>query len=408
MHRRTFLSLAGLTPFLGINASAMNELKSDKAVVFLYLHGGISVPESINPVPQQQDKFRSVTGFQKGKHFLLGGSFVNTIGVSDKISLVHSFSHKDANHSTAGGQILSGHLMAGIGESGAMTEPAIGSLITKYIGPRHQSGVPHYVKMNKIEYGGIRRDTEAWLTMQEIGFDADEEGIKNLKFNIPLEQLNRRMEFVRAIDRQTDPVANKWSELREESYKIVTGKAAEAFDLSKESIENQNKFKAASSQFGKSILTTIRLIKSGTKFVQLINAGWDMHNDILQGYQARGPELDWGIHLLITELEANGLLDKTLIVITSEFGRTAINANNGRDHNPGLTMLMFAGGGYDHGRIIGKASNDSLSVDDNPITPKDLIWTIGNHFDMPKDTTYVDGQKRPHHIFDDGAKNILL
>lgn len=407
MLRRSFLSLLGSSALLPYMANAANS-NQEKACIFVYLHGGIAMPETFNPIPEANDKFRSTTGYQKGKNFLLGGSFSKLAQVTDKFSLVHSLSHRDGNHQSASAWILSGKPTLGLGESTKSKEPAVGSLICQHVGPRNIIGIPSLVKVNKIEFGGVRRDDSAWLGAKCVGFDADREGIDNLKFGIPKSRVDQRMALVEMIDRKENYLEREWASLRREAYNIAVGQAADSFDITRESRENQIKFGIDKSEFGRSALMAVRLIRSGSRFVQISNGGWDNHMDIKQAFDSKGPELDLVLFSLITQLELEGLLEKTLIVITTEFGRTKINSNNGRDHNNRCIPLVFAGGGYDHGRIIGRSENDSLSVKDNPFDPEDLLWTVCNHFDIPKYKTVIDNESRPRHLFKDDAKNILI
>lgn len=403
----SIFSAVGLS---AINAVAQDE-KQEKSCIFIYLHGGISHIDFTHPGIDIPSEYRSVKGTiltPAGYH--LGGSFVNLSKLSNKISVVKSFAHRDANHSTAGGWVNTGHSMLGVSEGGPQKEPAYGSIISRVSGEMTKVGVPSYIKTSKIDFGGARRDGSAWLGSRHIGFDVDEEGIRNLQLGVSKQRGDDRMRIVEFLDSDnTQQFEKQWTELRRTSYNIAMGPAGSVFDLKLESQEAQTAFKVASNRFGKDLLTAIRSVQNGAKFVTVVNGGWDMHNDISDGFTAKGPELDWGLSLLIQELEARNLLDKTLVVITTEFGRTPkINVNSGRDHWNGLIPLVFAGGGYQHGRTIGTCNDKNESPTSETLQPKDLCRTILNHFDVKIGDKVIDNLNRPRYLIENESKNILL
>lgn len=406
--RRNFLSI-GATTLLGSQVLASQEKAKEKAVLLIYLHGGISHSETFHAVDNMDDKINSVTGVIRTEAgFNLGGTFENLAKHSKKMNIVKSFSHKDANHSTAAAWVLTSKSHTGVAEGGALKEPSYGSLVSRYFGTRTSIGIPTYTKVNKIDFG-VRRDGPAWLGVNYTGFDADEEGINNLKLGIPKNRVDDRMKIVEMIDRKDSAMDRGWTDLRREAYNVAVGRASEVFDLSKESMETQTKFKVATSGFGKSLLMAKRLIENGSRFVSVVNGGWDMHNDILAGFKRQGPELDYGIATIVEELEKSGLLDTTLVVITTEFGRTyKVNGTNGRDHWNSVVPLAFIGGGFDGGREIGSVERDNSAPRDKIYTPADLNHTLMSFLEIPEHTFFVDDMKRPHHLYEDGSKNILL
>lgn len=415
MNRRNFL---GLSSALGgylignrfVRAGEVDS-KEDKACLFIYLHGGISHRDYTHISENASEPYRSVTGsVETTGGYKLGGSFKELAKYGNKLSVVQSFHHRDANHGSAASWIMEGNPHFNLVEGSPSPEPTYGSIVSNVFGSRNEIGIPTYTKVNKIEFGqGGRRDGAGWLGVQNIGFDADEEGITNLKLGIPKERVDQRMAMVEFLDKKESKLDKAWTQLRREAYNVAIGKASEAFDLTKESPENQNRFMLGKSNFGKSLLMARRLLERGSKYVTVANYGWDNHGDIAQKFNGKdGQELDWGLALIIDELEKISRLDNTLVVVASEFGRTKLNKDQGRDHWPSLVSLVFAGGGYNHGRLIGKSDSLGDVPAENPLTPQDLAWTIGDHFGMTKALSYVDSEKRPHHFFKEEAKNILL
>jgi len=408
--RRNFLSTSAVVGSTVFSNSLLAEGKAkEKSVLLIYLHGGISHAEFTHAVDNMDDKINSVTGVIKtSAGFNLGGTFEKLAKHSNKMNIVKSFSHKDANHSTAAAWVLTSKTHTGVAEGGALKEPSYGSLVSKYFGTRTSIGIPTYTKVNKIDFG-VRRDGPAWLGINYTGFDADEEGINNLKLGISKNRVDDRMKIVEMIDRKDSAMDKAWTDLRREAYNVAVGKASEVFDLSKEPIDIQTKFNITKSGFGKSLLMARRLIQNGSRFVSVVHGGWDMHNDILEGFKRQGPELDYGIATIVDELERLGLLETTLVVITTEFGRTyKINGSSGRDHWNSVIPLAFIGGGYEYGREIGSVERDNSAPRDKIYTPADLNCTIMDFLEIPEHIVFVDDMRRPHHLYEDGSKNILL
>jgi hypothetical protein len=420
LSRRTLLSSSALAiggsllPYAQAQAAASKE---DKSCIFVYLSGGISHIDFTHPGVNVPDEYRSVKGvIDTNSGYQLAGSFTELSKIGDKLSVVRSFTHRDANHSTAAGWVNTGYTHTGVSEGGPLKEPAFGSIVARTQGAMTDIGVPSYIKTAKLQMGGARRDMPAWLGSNYVGFDVDEEGIRNLKLGIDEARGKRRMEMVDFLDKKENHLDKQWSNLRKTAYNIAMGPASTVFDLKRESEATQQLFKINNNGFGKDLLTAIRCVQNGAKFVTVVNGGWDNHGNILDSFNTRGVQLDWGLALLINELERRNLLDKTLVVITTEFGRTPKlnNGNNGsgpnpagRDHWSNLIPLVFAGGGYTHGRVIGSANDKNEVVSEGKAEPKDLLCTILNHFAVRQGDKVIDSLNRPRFLIPDDARNIL-
>jgi uncharacterized protein (DUF1501 family) len=158
--------------------------------------------------------------------------------------------------------------------------------------------------------------------------------------------------------------------------------------------------------FGQSCLVARRLVEAGSRFVTvfwdeygLAGSGWDTHwdhyprmkNELLPG-------LDRAWHGLISDLDARGLLDETLVLCVSEHGRTPRLQNapgGGRDHWSQAYSCLFAGGGIARGKIVGKTDKIGGTVVDRPISPKDMLATVYHLLGVDHHITLVDRTGRP-------------
>lgn len=128
---------------------------------------------------------------------------------------------------------------------------------------------------------------------------------------------------------------------------------------------------------GASFLIARRLVEAGTRFVTVTYGAWDTHAYHYRGIETQLPDLDRAFAGLITDLDQRGLLDSTLVLLTSEFGRTPrINAGGGRDHWPRVFSIVMAGGGIKRGYVHG--ASDSLAAEpaDQPLSVEDYAHTL--------------------------------
>ncbi|HEY7310838.1 MAG TPA: DUF1501 domain-containing protein [Gemmataceae bacterium] len=162
--------------------------------------------------------------------------------------------------------------------------------------------------------------------------------------------------------------------------------APEAVDLSRESAATRTMYgldDKRTADFGTRCLLARRLVERGVRFVQLYSGGgplitqWDAHDDINANHEKMCGHVDRPIAALLTDLKQRGLLDETLVVWASEFGRTPMSqGGKGRDHNPyGFTMWL-AGGGVKGGQAIGDTDEFGLRAVEDRISVNDFHATI--------------------------------
>jgi uncharacterized protein (DUF1501 family) len=138
------------------------------------------------------------------------------------------------------------------------------------------------------------------------------------------------------------------------------------------------------------------------KFVEVNLGGWDMHQDIYARLPERAADLDKALGALLTDLDRRGLLDDTLVVLTSEFGRTPkINQNDGRDHYPKAFSSVLWGGGIAGGQTYGK-TDKGIEVTENKVSVPDFNATIAYALGLPLDMVLYSSTKRPFTVTDKG------
>ncbi|MFC5453987.1 DUF1501 domain-containing protein [Prosthecobacter fluviatilis] len=214
----------------------------------------------------------------------------------------------------------------------------------------------------------------ATFRVRNMGLDSS---LTPARFQERLSLLNQMSAVSRPI---ASPQVAQMDIFNEQAYTMLqSGKAAAAFDLSKEPDKVRERYGRHS--WGQSHLLARRLIESGTRFVTTVNGPsitWDTHKDNFNGLKNRlVPPMEQAYAALLDDLEERGLLESTLVVWMGEFGRTPkINTDAGRDHWPGCYTVVLAGGGVRGGQVIGSSDASGAYPKDRPITPADIHASI--------------------------------
>ena len=182
---------------------------------------------------------------------------------------------------------------------------------------------------------------------------------------------------------------------------IRSERAKKAFDLSSEPEKLRDKYGRTS--LGQGCLLARRLVESGVRLVSVRSGGWDHHFDLFEDLSGKKlPELDDAFATLLEDLHERGMLESTLVIVGTEFGRTPeINVNDGRDNWPNAFSLVLGGGGVEGGRVIGATDRNCKEVTDKPIEVPELIATIYHKLGIDYRKMYESGIGRPVRIVDE-------
>ncbi|MED5586794.1 MAG: DUF1501 domain-containing protein [Verrucomicrobiota bacterium] len=421
------ISLPGFLMHRAAAASTGVDYLRDKSVVLLYLSGGASHIETFNPNMGAHAPYCSLTGEVKTTvpGLTFGGNFTRLAKQAHRMSIVRSFTHPVGNHDLAHGHVLTGGTdRKGDGKEGF----SMGSMYLRLAGATHaMSGLPNFTLLTHPEVDGQYRKEQDrvirgsaprelgaangpfWINHGSSGKyrGRDDRGgslAKDMELSLPQVRLQGRRTLLREIDRlrrdlDTSGQLESADRFQQQAYDLMLGNAMDTLDLSREDPRTRERYdtshinighkKLRKSDLGKQMLMARRLVESGCGFVTVHSAGWDMHADgnnpgVVPGFQMLGTTLDIAVSAFIGDLVDRGMLDKTLLVITGDFGRTPkVNKKGGRDHWARLCTLAFAGGGLPGGAVIGKADKRNGEPADHPVSPKDMMGTIFHTlFDM--------------------------
>jgi hypothetical protein len=363
--------------------------------------GGASAYETWHPCMDATADYRSVTGSQKTNvpGVDIAGVWDKVPKIADKLSIVRSISHNEGDHERAQCLILSGERPSPTGDA---NKPSIGSMVSNIFGPSALNGLPLYVANGRTRFdGGL------WLGSQFNPFDYNSDARKNF---VPQNELARMQQRFAMLDRmdsfgRDNPKLKALQEVKRQTLDIIAGNAKLAFEVEK---EPENIKSLYGQGLGQQFLLARRLIQYGSQFVMINYGGWDNHTGIANEINRVLPPLDNSLFALITDLSNLGILKDTLILITTEFSRTPkVNKDAGRDHWAKSGTIVFAGGDYQHGRIIGSTDKTGSEVKDSPFAPNDVLRTVFHHFGIPANTQRTDNNGRPRYLVE-GGKNILV
>lgn len=380
-----------------------------KSVIFLWLQGGVSHHETFDMKPEAPADIRgpfspirtNLPGVFVGEHL------VRLSRMMDKLAVIRSVTHGESAHERGSQYMVSGRRPVG-GPSLENTYPDIGAIVGHQLGMRN--GLPPYVSVPGNDFtskftgpGYLPRSAGAFKGTHAV----------SLKFSADVspERFQERVGLRTGFDSTTrealgDP---SWDEFNQRAVDIITSaKASQAFDFLKESDETLKLYGIERAKIGKTAdqaqrlgkgeycLMTRRLVEAGVRFVTIGRDGWDHHSNIFPQLKGRLPRFDAALAGLITDLEQRGLLDETLVVYLTEFGRTPkINNQAGRDHWPGAFSVAFAGAGIQTGQVLGASDKHGAHVVEFPVSPEEIAATILSLVGIDPQTTFtsrVDGR----------------
>ncbi|MBL9178282.1 MAG: DUF1501 domain-containing protein [Verrucomicrobiaceae bacterium] len=366
-----------------------------KNVIFLQMIGGMSHIDTLDPKegPTQGPKAPVKTNAD----FQLGGTMENLAKQADKIAIIRSMTSKTGVH--ASGQYL---IRSGYEQRGTIQHPNIGAWAQHFKGPSHKT-LPSNVCINRQPNAGNGFFPASFSPLPILDPEA---GLQYSQGDVSAEVLHKRLAMLDKLDAgfrdrfQTAGVKS-YTQFYEKTVSIMSSADLEVFRLGDEPDALREKY--GRNSFGQGCLLARRLVEKGIRYIEVASGGWDMHNNIEEGLEEKGAELDVALSALLEDLQERGLLATTLVVLCSEFGRGPhINSNAGRDHHPKVFSVLLAGGGVKGGFIHGSSDKEGMSVADKQTSPQDFLSTVGWSLGLPVDEVVMSPSNRPFTVGDKG------
>ena len=425
LNRRQLLTvgaagIAGLTLPRILSASSnrtgvTSATKADSCIV-IFLNGGSSHLDMWDMKPDAPAEIRgefkpiasSVPGLMLGEHL------PGLAKVMHHATLVRSMHHTVNNsHAAAVYTSLTGHDRGENGGGAKPTDiPAMGSVLARYRPPLGAS-VP-FVSMPYVTkegaggppqpgfFGGIlgrsfdpmfvlRNPNDSDFGLPELTYSPDVDGSR----------MGKRRSLINALGKSNSNNLGDLDAYQAKAFDLLSSERTRtAFKIEQESDKLREAY--GRNIYGQSVLLSRRLIEAGTRLACIswapdANATWDTHGNNFKKLKGELlPQFDMAVSSLITDLESRGMLERTMVAVLGDFGRTPkINANAGRDHWNFCYSLMIAGGGFKKGFVYGASDKIGANPSLNPLVPADIISTIYHCLGISNELEITDRLNRP-------------
>jgi hypothetical protein len=444
-------TLAGGAPKLLANEGVVNPRPTADTCILLWMGGGMAAPDTFDPkrytpfeigVPVNKilstfptidtvvDPIKLTAGLENIAKVMDRGTLIRSQVVADLGTILHS------RHQY--------HWHTGYVPPQTVACPHIGSWIARVLGPRNPA-IPPFINIGqRLEGVGEQEELKAFTTG---GFFGSEFGPFNLPFpddagsavrppkGLSSDRFAARQKTLKELlkrspvgDSATDHHHESMLRAIENAQRLLTSKEREAFDLTHEPKESFDRYNTG--KFGQGCLLARRLAEAGARFIEVTTEyvpflHWDTHENGHTTYARMKKEIDRPIAQLILDLEMRGMLDRTLVVLASEFSRDmmieGVPGSVARDqslaktdklgemkhyglhrHFTGSGSVLMFGGGMKKGFLYGEtAAERPLVTVKNPVSIRDLHATIFSAMGISPKTSF-EIEKRPFYATDDG------
>ncbi len=399
--------------------AAQNEpaqVDRETSILVVWLQGGPSHLESYDVKPKAPFEIRGP--FNPIRSNVAGIDLCELLPlhakIADKFTLIRSCHHRYSCHNDGTPMMTSGYP----DWDDARKEPVypdMGTVVNRVFGTI-RNGLPTAMGMGARHWSYVPT-TAAGYWSNAYRPPTVDQGLPNSSLTIDSERFRSRRDILDQFDRMRRDldvrrVMESFDDIGQQAVEVLTGnRARDAFDVSQEPQSVRDRYGAG---WGQQALVGRRLIEAGVKFVTVsvpggkVNYNWDDHAvncDLPTAMRERMPGFDQGVTALIEDIYQRGLNEKTMIVVTGEFGRTPRmnqqkgtatgNLNWGRDHWPNAMSILVAGGGRSGGRVIGATNSLGEHPAERPLTPQDILATIYSHLGIDPSRTYLNPAGRP-------------
>ncbi len=388
------LSVGGLSlaDLLRLEAKGASGPTPGKSVIMVFLHGGPSHLDMYDMKPQAPVEFRGE--FRPIRTNVPGMEICELMPrqarIMDRLAILRGL-HFVEEHSAHS-------LWTGYPER--INRPAFGSVVS-YL-KAAQDGLPPYVSLMNQPLS----EDPAYCGTAHRPFVPSGPGLENLGLvaGVSLDRLQDRKQLLGGLDTIRRDIDYRGALAGLDAYTVraldmvASTKTREAFDISKEPPAVQQKYGQANQDF----LRARRLVEAGISVVSLVVGGWDTHGNNFGALRGMLPNLDQGIHALVSDLYDRGRSQDVAVVVWGEFGRTPrVNAAAGRDHWPRAGFTVLSGGNFKGGQIIGETDAHGESPKGLSMTSTHVLTSLYQHLGIDPGLAIPDNNGRPMHLLDE-------
>ena len=414
-NRRRFLELAAGS-FLGVTASNSFGAAGDKSnlpalakpakqLIYLYMEGGMSHIDtfdlktghenqgSTQPINTNVDGIRVTSHLPRlAKH-------------ADKLCIVNSLT------STAGDHEKGNYFMhTSYQQRATIRHPGLGAWHHKLKGKLNPTLPASVFVGRESRFHGSGGFFEP--EFEPLAINEPQSGLKYARALVEKTRFERRLDLANDIDAEflkryhSKPI-RAYGHMYADAVRLMDSPDLAAFDIHKE--DEKTKSRYGSEPFGQGCLLARRLIERNVRTVEVSFGGWDTHQNNFTSIPELCHTMDQAVAALLHDLERIGKLEDTIVVLTTEFGRTPlINQNVGRDHYPQAFTSVLAGGGFKSGYVHGKTSEGAEEVIEGSMTIPDFNATIAHALGVPVDHVLYSPTVRPFTVAHKGKPQLQL
>jgi hypothetical protein len=374
--------------------------------IYLNMAGGMSHLDTWDPKPGTETGGPTKAISTKADSVQISQYLPRMAEQMNKVALIRGMNSTQGAHEP--GQYL---LHTSFTQRGTIRHPSLGAW-SAYFNGRGNPTLPTSVVVG----GGGRHPGAGFLESKyaPLPLGNSKAGLQNSTRaqGVSEESFDRRMGLLGQLNEQFEKefpqkAVRGYQDLYHEAVQLMGSKDLAAFDLGQEPEELKDRY--GDNEFGNGCLLARRLIEHDVRFVEVNLGGWDTHDDNFDRVETQANILDQALSSLLPDLESRGLLEETIVVMASEFGRSPkINGNNGRDHYPKAFTTLLAGGGIRGGQVYGATDPSGAEVIAGKTQITDFNATVGYALGMPLDQVVVSPSGRPFTFADKGRPLTAL
>jgi hypothetical protein len=382
-------SILGM-PISNLLAATPRKGGTAEHVILFWNSGGMSHLDTWDPKPGRpvQGEFNPIKTSVPGME--ISEIFPELAKQMHNAALIRSIRGTNGDHGRAQYE-----LQTGFNQAPNVMHPGLGSIVVHERDPL--GDLPAYISIsgNPARAGYLGQQCEAYY----VGRPGEKDPYLAFPEGIHHARGKKRLEILARMNARTsDQLGASKLKASETALKdaiaLMESPALKAFELNEENPATVERY--GNTEFGRGALLARRLVEKGVRFVQVNRGGFDNHGTIFEAMRNHGATMDPALASLLSDLKANGLLSKTLVLVLSEFGRTPrINDGGGRDHWARVFSAFMAGGGIKGGTIIGASDEDGMDPAERPVKPFDLHATVCHALGIDLNREIITQQGRP-------------
>lgn len=386
------VTLLPIPIFAAPKAAGSNPKNFCDNVIFLYMKGGMSHIDTFDP------KTTDVKGMSspirtKSPDLRISNLLPKLAQLGNHLAVVRSMAVRTGAHAEASYAMHTGFSMRP-----GTSHPHMGSWAQRFLGKRK-----HDLPDSVIVSGGNPGPGFFPPDHSPFPIGNPQKGIRDLLPKVPQNRFEKRVKLARRFAKAFEKYfphedVKAYSDFYDQTIRFFNGEASEAFDLLKEPRPMRERY--GEDSFGQGCLLARRLVERGVRYVEVkFKRSWDVMHRGMDPVEELAASLDGPFSELIKDLKSRGMLNRTLVVLATEFGRSPkINQSGGRDHHPKAFSCVLAGGGVNGGKAIGATDPRGNNAKGETYQPKNLHATMAHALGLPLDERIHGSGGRPFFV----------